>query len=96
MKKIINKIMSIGVITGLLLETFPVWALSKDETIYAKLESNGQPSQVIVSEHLEGTGEEETIDESRLENIENINGNEKYKHDDGKLVWESNGKDIYY
>lgn len=96
MKKFVKRIMGLGVITGLMLETFPVWALTKDESIYAKLENNGQVSKVIVSEHLQGTGDKETIDRTKLENIKNINGDEKYTLNDGKLVWESNGKDIYY
>ena len=96
MKKFIKGIMSLGVIAGLLLETFPVWALTKDESIYAKLENNGQVDKVIVSEHLQGTGEKETTDRTKLTDIQNINGNEKFTNDNGKLVWESNGKDIYY
>ena len=62
MKKLFKRIMGLGVVAGLLLETFPVWALVKDETIYAKLENNGQVNNVIVSEHLQGTGEKETFD----------------------------------
>lgn len=96
MKKFIKRIMSIGIISGLLLEAFPVWALSKDETIYAKLDNNGQVSKVIVTEHLKDTLNEKTNDKSKLENIENINGDEKYTKENNKLVWESNGKDIYY
>ena len=96
MKKFIKKVMGLGVIVGLLFETFPVWALVKDETIYAKLENNGQVNKVIVSEHLQGTGEDKTFDRSKLDEIKNINGDEKYTKDGNKLVWESNGKDIYY
>ena len=96
MKKIIKKLMSLGVIVGLLFETFPVWALVKDETIYAKLDNNGQVNKVIVSEHLQGTGENQTFDRSKLDEIKNLNGDEKYTKDNNKLVWESNGKDIYY
>ena len=96
MKKFIKKVMGLGVIAGLLVETFPVWALVKDETIYAKLDNNGQVNQVIVSEHLQGTGEKETFDKSRLEEIKNVNGDEKFTKENNKLVWESNGKDIYY
>jgi len=96
MKKIIKNIACLGVITGLVLESFPIWALTKDESIYAKLDNNGQVSKVIVTEHLQGTDEKETTDKTRLTDINNINGEEKYTNVDGKLVWESNGKDIYY
>lgn len=94
--KIINKLMSLGVIAGLLLESFPVWALSKDETIYAKLDNNGQIEKVIVTEHLEGTNEGKTEDKTTLQNIMNISGNESFTIDNGRIIWESNGKDIYY
>ncbi len=96
MKKFINKIMALGVITGLLFESFPVWALEKEETIYAKLENNGQVSEIIVSEHLKETYENETEDKTKLENIKNINGNEKFTLENGRLVWSSTGNDIYY
>lgn len=96
MKKFIKKVMCLGAVAGLLLESFPVWALVKDETIYARLENNGQVNKIIVSEHLQGTGENETTDKSRLDNITNVNGDEKFTNENGKIVWESNGKDIYY
>ncbi len=96
MKRFIKKIMGLGVIVGLLFETFPVWALVKDETIYAKLDNNGQVNKVIISEHLQETGDKQTFDRSKLDEIKNVNGDEKFTNENGKLVWESNGKDIYY
>ena len=95
MKNFINKLMCLGVIFGLTFQAVPIWALEKDETIYAKLDNDGKPNQVIVSEHLKGT-DEKAYDNTKLENIQNINGDEKYTLDNGKLTWESNGKDIYY
>ena len=95
MKNFINKLMCLGVIFGLTFQAVPIWALEKDETIYAKLDNDGKPNQVIVSEHLKGT-DEKAYDKTKLENIQNINGDEKYTLDNGKLTWESNGKDIYY
>ena len=41
-------------------------------------------------------GEKEIQDKTKLDNIQNVGGNEKYTLDNGKLAWESNGKDIYY
>ncbi|MBR1385416.1 MAG: hypothetical protein IJ568_01155 [Bacilli bacterium] len=96
MNKIVNKIMSLGVIAGLLLEVVPIYALSKDETIYAKLDNNGQVSKVIISEHLEDTNDGETEDKTRLSNIKNINGDEEYILKDGKIIWKTKGMDIYY
>lgn len=96
MKKTICKIMYIGVIFGLLLDVVPIWALVKDETIYAKLNNSGQVKNVVISEHLEGVNEGETKDKTKLIKIKNINGDEEFVQEDSKLIWKTKGKDIYY
>jgi len=96
MKKIVNKLVIWSLVLGLTFEATPVWALSKDETIYAKLNSDGSADSVTVSEHLNDNGSIKIIDKSHLNNIKNINGDEKYTNEDNKLVWETNGNDIYY
>ena len=47
-----NKIVAWSLLLGTCVEAMPVWALSKDETVYAKLNNNGSVNSVIVSEHL--------------------------------------------
>ncbi len=90
--KIFIKVISWILVLGITFQATPVWALTKDETIYTKLNSDGSVSTYIVSEHISGEGN----DKSRLNNIKNVNGDEKYTNENGSLVWENNGNDIYY
>ncbi len=94
--KIFNKLVSSILAISLAFEATPVWALSKDETIYAKLNSNGSTDSVTISEHLSDNGNNLINDKSHLTNITNVNGDETYTKDGMKLVWETNGNDIYY
>jgi len=96
MKKIFSKLITWSLVLSLTFEATPVWALSKDETIYAKLNSDGSTNSVTVSEHLNDDGSIKIIDKSHLNNIKNINGDETYTKENDKLVWETNGNDIYY
>ena len=88
-----------GIVYLLLISTIiyttPVWALTKKESVYAKLNSDGSTKSIIASEHLTNI-ENDIVDKSKLENITNVNGNEKYTKDGNKIVWENKGNDIYY
>ena len=88
-----------GIVYLLLISTIiyttPVWALTKKESIYAKLNSDGSTKSIIASEHLTNI-ENDIVDKSKLENITNVNGDEKYTKDGNKIVWENKGNDIYY
>ena len=52
MKKIINKILLSVLVLCELFNTTTVYALTKDETVYAKLKENGEINSVSISEHL--------------------------------------------
>ena len=52
MKKIINKILLSVLVLCELFNTTTVYALTKDETVYAKLKENGEIDSVSISEHL--------------------------------------------
>lgn len=88
-----------GIVYLLLISTIvyttPVWALTKKESVYAKLNSDGSTKSIIASEHLTNI-ENDIVDKSKLENITNVNGNEKYTKDGNKIIWENKGNDIYY
>lgn len=90
--KIFKKVVSWLIVLGIAFQATPVWALTKDETIYTKLNSDGSVSTYVASEHISGEGN----DKSKLNNIKNVNGEEKYTNNNGELVWENNGNDIYY
>lgn len=77
--------------------TLPVFAYTKDETVYSKINSEGKKYQTIVSTHLTNKEELEIIDDiSDLLNIENTHGEEKFTQEGNSLVWKADKKDIYY
>ena len=93
--KNIKKIGTVLLTTSLLVTTLPVNALTKNETVYSKLNNDGTVKSTVVSEYLKNT--DETInDQTDLTNILNLNGTEKYTIDGTNIVWDAKGKDIYY
>ncbi len=74
-----------------------VSANTKDETVYSKLDETGKTIYTTVVEHIINDEKlDEVMDKTRLENIENTNGNEAYEERDTHIYWKANGKDIYY
>lgn len=72
-------------------------ALTKEETVYAKLNGDGSVKNILVNEHLLNRDHlDEIEDVSDLENILNINSNHKFTKNEKMLTWESKGKDIFY
>lgn len=72
-------------------------SVPQEETIYAKLQPNGEVDYSSVSKHLFNNSRSETLtDMTILKDVENINGFETYKTDGERLIWQTNGKDIYY
>ena len=91
----IKKISTILLASAIMTTTIPVNALTKNETVYSKLNTDGSVKKTVVSEYLKNT--DETInDVTNLKNILNLNGTEKYKLEGTNLVWDAKGKDIYY
>ena len=92
-----NKIISGTLLCTMCTYTLPVFAYTKDETVYSKMNSKGEKYQTIVSTHIENNGELELInDMSNLVNIENTNGDEEFTQEGNSLVWKADKKDIYY
>lgn len=87
---------------GMLLVTMglysvPVFAYSKDETVYSKIDSEGNNYKTIVSTHLKNTDNEDILDDiTNLTNIKNTNGDEKFSQNGNSLIWETQKHDIYY
>lgn len=71
---------------------------SKDETVYVLTGTDGSVQKIIVSDWVKNTlGEGSLRDESGLDNIQNVKGNESYTPGgDNTKVWDAAGKDIYY
>ena len=91
---IMNKKLNTALLIIGLLIPFSVNAAAKNETVYQIIDSNNNSTTTVteVLENIEG----DVIDESDLENILNINGEEQYFKDNNKLTWKSNGNSIYY
>lgn len=97
MNKIFLKITSGLLLCSFLSYTTPILAFSKEETVYSKVNANGESYKTIVSTHLINEDQEETLrDLSDLINIENTNGDETFELDGDNLTWSANGADIYY
>lgn len=96
-KKLISKTVSAMLLTTMSFYTLPVFAFTKDETVYSNLDSKGNSYKTIVSTHLNNEENEKVINDlSDLLNIENTNGDEKFSKEGNNLIWDANGADIYY
>lgn len=96
MKKIIKKMVAYTLIICELFQSTGVYALTKDESIYVRLEEDGKVNNVIVSEHLYNFSDKKVLDKTNLFDIKNLNDNSKFSQNDNKLIWETSGNDIYY
>ncbi len=95
--KIVKKITSSLLLCTIIAYTAPVFAFTKEETVYSKLNSDGSVYNTIVNDHIKNSEQNKIIDDiSDLLNIENTNGDEELKKDGNKLVWSAEGSDIYY
>ena len=52
MKKMIKKVLAYILVIGELFQATGVYALTKEETVYAKLDEKGDIKNVSISEHL--------------------------------------------
>lgn len=97
MNKTIKNVLCGVLIAGLALVPSGAYALSQDETVYVKLQTNGEVDSVSVRGHLINDSREPQLTlRTNLRDIENLNGFEEYKLDGSTLTWDAAGKDIYY
>ena len=95
--KVISKVISGALLCSMVGYTFPVFAYTKDETVYSKMDSNGKNHKTIVSTHIKNTENADLINDlSDLLNVKNTSGDETYTQDGNKFVWNANKNDIYY
>ena len=95
MKKF-NQVMTLSVATMLLLNPASVFAMTKNETIYSTLNYNGVIKKATINTRLSDLEKGSIVDYTKLDDIKNINGREKFSLDSGTLTWKSTGKDIFY
>lgn len=95
--KFIKITASIALASVVTLYTTPIFAYTKEESVYSKIDETGKNYKTIVSTHLENTEEAELLkDFTNLINIENTSGDENFSKDGDSLIWEAKGNDIYY
>ena len=68
----------------------------KKETVFTNLDSEGKVVETVVTNHLCPKSLKEFEDQTRLNEIVNINGSETFTQEGTKLTWKVEGKDIYY
>lgn len=95
MKKF-NQVMTLSVATMLLLNPASVFAMTKNETIYSTLNYNGVIKKTTINTRLSDLEKGSVVDYTKLDDIKNINGREKFSLDSGTITWKSTGKDIFY
>ncbi|MDO4539467.1 MAG: hypothetical protein Q4B54_14980, partial [Coriobacteriales bacterium] len=71
-------------------------AEDKKETVYAFADAAGNVNEVTVSERLyNNEGKDEIVDVSRLQNIENIGGDQTWSPvTDDVITWQADGAEI--
>lgn len=93
----IKKITIITLLFGIIASPFQLNALTKEETVYVKLNNTGKKENIFVNTHIINNEKLEILtDETDLLNIMNINGNESFTQNNTTLTWNAKGKDIYY
>lgn len=69
----------------------------KDESVYVNMDAKGNPQEITVSDWLKHAENEKQVkDASSLSEIKNIKGDETFQKNGEKLVWSTDGEDIYY
>jgi len=96
-KKMLSKCLIVTLGLSVTMMNSGVYALMKDETVYAKLDKNGNVENVLVNDYLNNYSSLDILEDySDLKDIINLSGDEKFTYLDSKLTLEANGKDILY
>lgn len=97
MKKLIQNATCLTLVGALSLFPCNAFALTKDETVYTKLGTDGVVDNISVVEHLVNDEKSGQLkDHTSLTNLENLNGFENFVVDGEEVIWDAAGNDIYY
>ncbi len=78
-------------------DTYNLFPVTKNETVYIKTDESGKTRKIVVSDELQNTGDAGALsDISDLKNIENVKGEENFTQSGDQLVWNNKGEDIVY
>ena len=95
MKKM-KKVLASSLVLSFILTPMSTFALTKEETVYSKLNSDGSVKKVLVNEHLiNSDNTDQLTDLTDLENIININSDSKYTLENNKITWKSK-EDVFF
>lgn len=97
MNKYLKRVINTTLAVAILFSTVPVSALTKKETVYTKLNSDGSVSNITVNDHLINNDKLENIDDlTDLKDIMNISGDESFTLNGNKLSFKAISNDIIY
>ena len=85
MKKI-YKVMSMSLVTAMLVNPISTYALTKTESVYSNLNSDGTVKSTTVNTKLSNLDKGEVIDYTKLGDITNLNGKEKFTRESDKIT----------
>lgn len=98
MKK--NNLKKLGTISALCLSLFttvPVNALTKNETVYSKIDTNGNVIKTTVTDKLINDNKLDTItDLTDLDKIINLSNNNTFNKDNNQITWNTSGNNLTY
>ncbi len=102
MKKF-TRVMSAALLAASISTSYlPVFAedaegITKDESVFAVLESDGSVREIVVTDQLHSnTGFSNYVDASSLKEVTNLKSQDEVQTTDGGLVWNNDANDIYY
>lgn len=98
MKKNIGlKVVSTMLLGTMCLYSVPVLANTKEETVYSKVNNNGEVYSKIVSTKISNDNKNELLEDiADLINIKNTNGDEEFTQNGTNIVWKAKGNSIQY
>lgn len=70
--------------------------VSKAETVYVFTNKDGSQNHILVNEKLKNKGNESIEDQSSLQNIINVSGDESFTQNQEHLTWNTMNKSIIY
>ena len=95
-KNKLNKMIISSMVLGILIIPSHIRALQKEETVYSTLNKDGSLFKTTVVTHLYDANSNEIEDVTKLKNILNINGDEKFTINEDKIKFNNHGNEIFY
>lgn len=91
------KKLNLAVLTAVMLSPLCVFANTKTETVYSKIDENGNVISTTVNEQIKNTKKLDTIEDyTELEDILNISSNDEITKLNKNITINALGKDVFY